>query len=225
MKIALGRTFALLIVACILPAGSIYAQVDYYREIQPLFDHYCTACHGNIGGTDLSSYEATMQSEGERYGISIVIPGDPDGSPLVDKIEPSPEYGDRMPLNREPLSEEQIALIRQWIEEGAPERATEDDPLTVDKTEHFKLLKNFPNPFKQRTTFRIWSDRPAQYTVEIFDLQGRKLKNMDGNIDVGATHIPIEMASHSAGVYFYKIILSATDLEPDVLTGSMVVTG
>jgi hypothetical protein len=27
--------------------------------------------------------------------------------------------GGRMPLNRDPLTEEQIALIRQWISEGA----------------------------------------------------------------------------------------------------------
>lgn len=50
-----------------------------------------------------------------------VDPGDPDDSYLVMKLEGHSDIvGARMPLGGPYLSEEQIQLIRTWIEEGAP---------------------------------------------------------------------------------------------------------
>jgi hypothetical protein len=48
-----------------------------------------------------------------------VKPGDPDNSYIVQKVEGTAAVGGRMPLNREPLTAEQIGLLRQWISEGA----------------------------------------------------------------------------------------------------------
>ncbi len=117
MKFDVRRFFKLLTAAVILLCDTVSAQVDYYDEIQPLFNQYCTSCHGDVSGVDLSSYEATMESEGELYQNKLVFPGAPDVSPLVEKLEADPQYGARMPLNQKPLSDEQIYLVRQWIKE------------------------------------------------------------------------------------------------------------
>ncbi len=55
--------------------------------------------------------------------VPYVAPGDPDGSYLMRKIDGGPYCGnpsDPMPIASS-LSEETIALIRDWIEAGAPE--------------------------------------------------------------------------------------------------------
>ena len=54
--------------------SSLFAQVDYVTEIQPIFDNNCTSCHINggnyYGGLDLSSYASLM--EGGNSGNTIV---------------------------------------------------------------------------------------------------------------------------------------------------------
>jgi hypothetical protein len=47
----------------------------------------------------------------------VVVPNDPGNSGLVMRIEGS--IGARMPLNRNPLNQNQINGIRTWIAEGA----------------------------------------------------------------------------------------------------------
>lgn len=99
------------------------ATVSYKSNIQPIFSESCggSGCHinGSTNGVNLSSYTATMNSVGSIYGERIVIPGDASNSPLVDKIEPNPRRGSRMPQGGPYLTNREIAQIRAWIENGA----------------------------------------------------------------------------------------------------------
>lgn len=90
----------------------------------------CTSCHnlGNaafVGGLNLSTataYGALVNTPSTlKSGAIRVIPGDPDGSYLIQKLEGAPEiFGDRMPQFGPYLTTGQIAVIRRWIELGAP---------------------------------------------------------------------------------------------------------
>ena len=93
-------------------------QVSYANDVQPIFNNSCTGCHGSTGGVNLSSFSALMGSVGNNYGGNLVVPGNADASGLVDKIEPNPQHGSRMPTNGT-LSPTQIQTIRTWINEGA----------------------------------------------------------------------------------------------------------
>ena len=89
----------------------------------------CTNCHNAIGsrfnGLDLSpavSYSnlVNVASRG-KAGAVRVIPGDPENSYLIHKLEGrSTIAGVRMPLNGPYLEAGQILVIRRWIEIGAP---------------------------------------------------------------------------------------------------------
>lgn len=65
-----------------------------------------------------------------QAGKKRVMPGDPSRSFLMDKITGDMEFGegDRMPQNDHPLSADQIALIRRWIQAGAPSGLTSSRP-------------------------------------------------------------------------------------------------
>lgn len=97
--------------------------VSFAQDVQPIFTSSCggAGCHIDeaMSGVELSNYQQVMSSIGVQYGEEIVIPGDADASPLVDKIEANPQFGERMPLNRPPLSGDEVALIRAWIDDGA----------------------------------------------------------------------------------------------------------
>ena len=98
------------------------AEIDFARDIQPIFAENCTTCHGpdkqkaGLNLTDEKSVRTELKS-----GKRAVVPGNPDGSELTyrlttddaDDLMPPPDHGKR-------LKPDQIALIRQWITEGAP---------------------------------------------------------------------------------------------------------
>ena len=92
--------------------------VSYASDVQPIFNGSCTGCHGNSGNVNLSSYSALMNSVGANYGNTLVVSGDADASGLVDKVEPNPAHGSRMPIGGS-LTSSQIQTIRAWINQGA----------------------------------------------------------------------------------------------------------
>jgi mono/diheme cytochrome c family protein len=184
-------------------ASPLLAQVDYNTEIQPIFNASCTSCHGNNGGVSLTSYAALMGSVGNNYGSNLVVAGNPDASGLVDKIEPDPQHGNRMPVGGQ-LSSDQINLIRQWITEGAAEQATSNE-LGDDLPQQFKLLGNYPNPFNPSTQIRFESPQSTQYTLAVYTVHGMLIREMVGTANAGEVRVSVDMGSNPSGVYLYKI--------------------
>jgi hypothetical protein len=90
------------------------AQTEFAAVILPMFQADCITCHGGAGDLDLESYADVMLG-----GISglAVIPGDPDNSLLIKRLEGT--IAPQMPLDLPPLSQPQIDTIRDWIAEGA----------------------------------------------------------------------------------------------------------
>jgi hypothetical protein len=89
----------------------------------------CVTCHtGANPFTTLNlregvSYNGLVNAPSrQKPGATIVIPGDPENSYLVHKLEGrSGIVGERMPRNQGPfLTSGQMLIIRRWIELGAP---------------------------------------------------------------------------------------------------------
>lgn len=89
----------------------------------------CVQCHtdqgrvqtGNLVLTEGRSYQQLVgRASTGKPGETLVIPGDPDNSYLVKKLEGRDIIGARMPRSNGPfLTEGQIRVIRRWITEGA----------------------------------------------------------------------------------------------------------
>jgi WD40 repeat protein len=94
--------------------------VSFSKEIVPIFTASCTGCHQpekKKGGLDLSTHRASMV--GAKDGPAI-IPGNPDNSPLVKVLIPeAPGEPPAMPEKGDPLTAQQVELIKRWIKEGA----------------------------------------------------------------------------------------------------------
>jgi hypothetical protein len=87
----------------------------------------CVTCHRPQGGTPMSllddPYAALVNaSSRQKPGATLVVPGDPDASYLIQKLEGRSDIVQlRMPRNGPPyLTPGQITVIRRWIELGAP---------------------------------------------------------------------------------------------------------
>lgn len=96
------------------------ADVSFSEDVTPIFEGKCVICHGGADENgaitkelelDLTSYDALMV--GSEFG-PIVEPGNAEDSILWMMIE----AGD-MPQDGEPLTMEELEVIKTWIAEGA----------------------------------------------------------------------------------------------------------
>ena len=93
--------------------------VDFSRDIRPIFNQNCVACHGGVrqkNGVSFIFREAALGIG--KSGRPTIVPGDPDASELMARAA-STDPDTRMPYHAPPLPPEQIALLRRWIKEGA----------------------------------------------------------------------------------------------------------
>ncbi|MDF9800279.1 cytochrome c553 [Catalinimonas alkaloidigena] len=100
-------------------------QIDFNLHIKPILSDRCFACHGpdeNKREADLRLDEpesafAALGEEKDRYAI---VPGDPTESELFHRINADDkEMVMPPPESNLTLSEQEVALLSRWIEEGA----------------------------------------------------------------------------------------------------------
>lgn len=103
-----------------LPPASTKAGLTYEKDIKPIMDASCVKCHGSEkqkGKLRLDSLEAVLK--GGENG-KILEKGKGDKSPVlysVARVDPDtamPPEG-----KAEPLTKEQVGLLRAWIDQGA----------------------------------------------------------------------------------------------------------
>lgn len=115
---SLESALARLLICLVVHGGAVIA-ADYEREIKPVLEEKCYACHGALqqaGGLRVDTAAALIR--GGDSGETIE-PGDPDASLLIGVL--TGEAGFQMPPAGEgsPLSDDQLQTVRAWIRAGA----------------------------------------------------------------------------------------------------------
>jgi len=92
--------------------------VDFMRDVMPIIKDTCVECHG----PEKVKARLRMDSiEGLQKGGKsgpLVKPGDPENSLMLRRVL-GLDGEDRMPLDKDPLSEKQIDTLRRWVAAGA----------------------------------------------------------------------------------------------------------
>lgn len=119
-----------MLVAALLPT----ATPDYVRDVKPLLQSKCTACHGAVrqkGGLRLDAGQLVLR--GTKRG-PVIVPGRPDESPLIEAIA-GPDRP-RMPPEGEGehLSLKEVTLLRAWVTAGAK---APEEPIPADPRSHW----------------------------------------------------------------------------------------
>jgi mono/diheme cytochrome c family protein len=101
-----------------LPPAAL-ATADFARDIAPLFDAHCLACHGSRkqeSGLRLDQREAALK--GGDHG-ALFVPGKAADSLLVAVVTGTHGELEQMPKKGDKLTAEQVGLLRAWIDQGA----------------------------------------------------------------------------------------------------------
>jgi mono/diheme cytochrome c family protein len=122
------RKLLLLVVAFTpwMPAaapGQGGGKVGYNRDVRPILSENCFACHG----PDSAARKADLRLDrpedalAERDGYATIVPGEPDESELMLRVEAEGDDPGLMPPvnSHKKLTTEQKATLRKWIAEGA----------------------------------------------------------------------------------------------------------
>ncbi len=161
--------------------------VDFDAQIRPIFETSCLRCHGAErpkGRFRLDTREDALK--GGDNGIAIV-PGDSAKSPIVYYVARLVEDMEMPPAGKgEPLTTEQVAALRAWIDQGAAWSAATNTGRKIKfsitpRLQWFSVSGN-EGKFREHTGIKEgWNGGAQQiYFEEQFE-KGRKL-TFDGLI-------------------------------------------
>jgi Protein of unknown function (DUF1553)/Protein of unknown function (DUF1549)/Planctomycete cytochrome C len=113
---------AVLTILILLSAWLMHAttqRIDFSTQVKPIINKNCITCHGGVKAKAnfslLFREEALAKTES---GKPAIIPGDADASEMIRRLTlKDPE--ERMPHEHDPLSKDDIQVLRKWIDQGA----------------------------------------------------------------------------------------------------------
>ncbi|MPR34201.1 DUF1553 domain-containing protein [Salmonirosea aquatica] len=96
-----------------------HQRVDYNADVKPILNKHCMGCHGGVkkAGNVSFLFEEEMLKPG-KSGKVPVVRGDADASEMIRRIQ-SHDPDERMPRKGVPLSKDEIATLKNWINQGA----------------------------------------------------------------------------------------------------------
>ncbi len=149
-------TLRLVAVLVVTTPGVGHSQdaVRFERDVQPLLSR-CLQCHGAAepsGGLGLNDRTAALAELDS--GLHAIIPGKPEESELLRRVI-AEDPSERMPPKGEPLTSEEVAVLRRWIEQGAPWPA------------HwaYRPLERPAPPTPQALPHRDWAQTPIDWFI------------------------------------------------------------
>jgi mono/diheme cytochrome c family protein len=149
---------------------------DFFRrDVQPILTAQCVECHGpnkQENGLRLDFGAAILR--GGDNGPAVAV-GKAAESLLIQAVLGTSDNVSRMPLKKQPLSESQVAIIRQWIDGGAIVPADPATPAT--KSTHWAFQKP-QRPALQGVFESAWPTGPIDSFV-LARLEQEKLVHSD----------------------------------------------
>lgn len=114
-------------------------EVSFSEQILPILTARCLECHSaQIKMNNYSMADRDSFIAGGDGGAAIVV-GDSANSHLIQLVA-GLDPGLRMPMSGDPLSNEEISLLRAWIDQGAKW----DDSVVVEQTEKLGIEPRHP---------------------------------------------------------------------------------
>jgi mono/diheme cytochrome c family protein len=92
--------------------------VDFARDVKPILDARCAACHGDKKQESELRFDLRDAALRGGAGGAVIVPGKGAESSLLLRVS-SADKDERMPPEGDPLSADEIDVLRRWIDAGA----------------------------------------------------------------------------------------------------------
>jgi mono/diheme cytochrome c family protein len=149
------------------------AEEEFFpKQIAPILEQHCLRCHGKKSQRGGLSLATTSDALAGGDSGPVLIPGKPDESHLLALVS-----GDKpkMPKKAAPLNAQQVALLRKWIEQGAPWPKDVSLAERKETGETWWSLKPFVRPSVPAGHSSGWARNPIDaFVLDRLEKQGMK---------------------------------------------------
>jgi len=170
---------------CLILIGTISVgvtaqdKVDFVKDIKPILEKHCISCHG-------PEKEEAFRIDDQESTEYYLEPGSSDDSDLYqvlvsddeDELMPPPDEGI-------PLTAEQIAVFKKWVDEGAQ---WPDDVELVDTSTQEPEPETEATPEAPANGEKPVDKKPVDKKV---DKKSQQIFNAIGSLHPAAVHLPI----------------------------------
>ncbi len=114
-------------------------KIDFVKHVQPILQTSCVECHSADNKKGRLRLDAKQFAFAGGQSGEVIAKGKSDGSTLVRRVRG--EGGEKqMPFKRSPLPEEQIRILKAWIDQGAdwPDGV---DGVVKEEKHHWSFVK------------------------------------------------------------------------------------
>ena len=149
------------------------ASPDYLKDIKPLLKNKCSTCHGSLKQkAELRLDAGKFIHAGSEEG-KIITPGKASKSKLIALVT-AKDKKERMPPKGAPLTANQVALLKDWINAGAKFPA--DESITAKPEEHWSF-----QPVKQPALPKVKDEKWPLTPIDHFILAKLEAKGWSPN--------------------------------------------
>ena len=136
------------------------AALTFEKDVRPIVKTHCTHCHGEEekpeGGVDLRLRR--FMDKAMEDGSAMLVPGHPEQSGLVQLIKSG-----EMPKKGKHVPEAELAIIEQWIAEGA--KTLRAEPTTLA-----------PGPMISEEDREYWAFQPVKHVTVPTDVDAKRVR-------------------------------------------------
>ncbi|MCA9113220.1 MAG: DUF1549 domain-containing protein, partial [Planctomycetaceae bacterium] len=97
-------------------APAIAKDIDFAHDVVPILREHCAECHGGTeaeGGFSLNTRALLLEAD-------VVTPKQADESRILELVTSTDPDNQMPPKDRDRLTEQEIQLLKQWIDDGLP---------------------------------------------------------------------------------------------------------
>jgi hypothetical protein len=124
MRTSVGGLLRIGLVVAVCAAATRAEDIEFSRDIRPIFSDKCFRCHGPDAGerqTELRLDQRASALAPLESGGHAIVPGDPATSQIWERItSDDPDFQMPPPQTGKSITADERERIRRWIEQGAP---------------------------------------------------------------------------------------------------------
>jgi len=97
--------------------SSLFGKIDFVHQVMPVLKKNCAECHTEGKKKGGLSMNTRLEFLAGGEGGEVAVPGDPNESYFLEVVA-TEDTDDRMPPKGPGLSDEEVHLLHQWVQEG-----------------------------------------------------------------------------------------------------------